>query len=130
MKAVHLKVRAEGRLVSQHKQNRRYGSFRSRTVANVFFFQAEDGIRDGHVTGVQTCALPISCTCGIDAPMPIARRRTNSCKAVQSADAGEPSAGAREEAADARERHADAIERDRKSVVRERVEIAGGAGPG
>src|SRR5439155_2789701 len=24
-----------------------------------FFFQAEDGIRDGHVTGVQTCALPI-----------------------------------------------------------------------
>src|SRR5690625_5593131 len=27
-----------------------------------FFFQAEDGIRDGHVTGVQTCALPISLT--------------------------------------------------------------------
>src|SRR5690606_21471821 len=25
----------------------------------VFFFQAEDGIRDFHVTGVQTCALPI-----------------------------------------------------------------------
>src|SRR6267154_6713005 len=25
----------------------------------VFFFQAEDGIRDGRVTGVQTCALPI-----------------------------------------------------------------------
>src|SRR5689334_10676301 len=25
----------------------------------VFFFQAEDGIRDGTVTGVQTCALPI-----------------------------------------------------------------------
>src|SRR5690606_30337828 len=24
-----------------------------------FFFQAEDGIRDFHVTGVQTCALPI-----------------------------------------------------------------------
>src|SRR5690606_2004674 len=24
------------------------------------FFQAEDGIRDFHVTGVQTCALPIS----------------------------------------------------------------------
>src|SRR5690606_40245312 len=29
-----------------------------------FFFQAEDGIRDFHVTGVQTCALPISL--GID----------------------------------------------------------------
>src|SRR5207247_5524561 len=26
----------------------------------VFFFQAEDGIRDPLVTGVQTCALPIS----------------------------------------------------------------------
>src|SRR5690348_17630634 len=29
-------------------------------ICNVFFFfQAEDGIRDGRVTGVQTCALPI-----------------------------------------------------------------------
>src|SRR6266511_4027687 len=30
-----------------------------------FFFQAEDGIRDFHVTGVQTCALPIcrACSC-------------------------------------------------------------------
>src|SRR5256885_10855611 len=27
---------------------------------HVFFFQAEDGIRDYKVTGVQTCALPIS----------------------------------------------------------------------
>src|SRR6266446_9425098 len=27
-----------------------------------FFFQAEDGIRDYKVTGVQTCALPISCS--------------------------------------------------------------------
>src|SRR2546422_10110998 len=27
---------------------------------NHFFFQAEDGIRDVAVTGVQTCALPIS----------------------------------------------------------------------
>src|SRR5689334_25370369 len=30
---------------------------RSSTVS--FFFRAEDGIRDGTVTGVQTCALPI-----------------------------------------------------------------------
>src|SRR5690625_1546997 len=28
-------------------------------LSSVFFFQAEDGIRVGHVTGVQTCALPI-----------------------------------------------------------------------
>src|SRR2546422_10934527 len=29
-------------------------------VFTFFFFQAEDGIRDVAVTGVQTCALPIS----------------------------------------------------------------------
>src|SRR2546429_6641385 len=39
-------------------------------ISNVFFFQAEDGIRDVAVTGVQTCALPISVhgvvqTCGL-----------------------------------------------------------------
>src|SRR5205809_630153 len=28
-------------------------------VCRAFFFQAEDGIRDVAVTGVQTCALPI-----------------------------------------------------------------------
>src|SRR3989442_3004540 len=28
--------------------------------SHLFFFQAEDGIRDADVTGVQTCALPIS----------------------------------------------------------------------
>src|SRR5256885_9049478 len=30
------------------------------TTCDFFFFQAEDGIRDYKVTGVQTCALPIS----------------------------------------------------------------------
>src|SRR5256885_1722779 len=34
-------------------------SVKSFGVALVFFFQAEDGIRDYKVTGVQTCALPI-----------------------------------------------------------------------
>src|SRR3712207_9288545 len=51
---------------------------------NVFFFQAEDGIRDIGVTGVQTCALPIwSCrtgrcarTQGGAAP----RRQTSRCR--------------------------------------------------
>src|SRR2546430_3167639 len=33
---------------------------RSIMVSHPFFFQAEDGIRDLTVTGVQTCALPIS----------------------------------------------------------------------
>src|SRR5690554_7013812 len=31
-------------------------------MASFFFFQAEDGIRGADVTGVQTCALPISWT--------------------------------------------------------------------
>src|SRR5690349_22738508 len=30
-------------------------------LSDLFFFQAEDGIRDLYVTGVQTCALPICC---------------------------------------------------------------------
>src|SRR2546425_9565152 len=43
-------------------------ALKDKTVSFFFFFQAEDGIRDKLVTGVQTCALPISpcksCTCG------------------------------------------------------------------
>src|SRR5256885_5016064 len=42
----------------------------------LFFFQAEDGIRDYKVTGVQTCALPIS-TAGT------AAWRTSSCRVSQ-----------------------------------------------
>src|SRR5699024_11274232 len=34
-------------------------SFASQPLDFSFFFQAEDGIRDRNVTGVQTCALPI-----------------------------------------------------------------------
>src|SRR5437764_13992172 len=35
-------------------------ALRCRLMVFFFFFQAEDGIRDTSVTGVQTCALPIS----------------------------------------------------------------------
>src|SRR5690606_41160722 len=42
----------------------------------LFFFQAEDGIRGFHVTGVQTCALPI-CTRAVN-PFP-ARARPTAC---------------------------------------------------
>src|SRR3989440_5497208 len=45
-----------------------------------FFFQAEDGIRDLIVTGVQTCALPISPTSRCNPT----RDRTFSCSFVQS----------------------------------------------
>src|SRR5256885_12265110 len=36
-----------------------YAGWESRSSFLFFFFQAEDGIRDYKVTGVQTCALPI-----------------------------------------------------------------------
>src|SRR5207302_8319512 len=42
------------------------------------FFQAEDGIRDFHVTGVQTCALPILERRMAAAVMALARKRTAS----------------------------------------------------
>src|SRR5690606_38740839 len=43
-------------IVSPRSEERRVGKeWRCRDTAN----QAEDGIRDFHVTGVQTCALPI-----------------------------------------------------------------------
>src|SRR2546426_3118477 len=41
-------------------------------ISFFFFFQAEDGIRDYKVTGVQTCALPIS-----DKSAPAARVKTD-----------------------------------------------------
>src|SRR3712207_7294435 len=45
-------------------------------MSSVFFFQAEDGIRDIGVTGVQTCALPISQAVG-------ARDREGIASAIQ-----------------------------------------------
>src|SRR2546425_3922870 len=47
----------------------------SHTVVVFFFFQAEDGIRDKLVTGVQTCALPISPASG--PPLASPRRSGN-----------------------------------------------------
>src|SRR5439155_18483656 len=42
-----------------------------------FFFQAEDGIRDGHVTGVQTCALPILGPVSMNSPKNKIRNRSH-----------------------------------------------------
>src|SRR6201992_2260311 len=47
----------------------------------VFFFQAEDGIRDGRVTGVQTCALPIFPTSNVAALTPGVRSAMDYFKA-------------------------------------------------
>src|SRR2546429_4350260 len=45
-----------------------YNQSRATHAGLFFFFQAEDGIRDVAVTGVQTCALPICHVIGIVAP--------------------------------------------------------------
>src|SRR6266508_4746821 len=49
-----------------------------------FFFQAEDGIRDGHVTGVQTCALPISRRCPSRRTVPSRRATRRSVRSPPS----------------------------------------------
>src|SRR5437667_9114020 len=49
-----------------------FWSCRERYYVFFFFFQAEDGIRDRDLTGVQTCALPIWLT-------PIMRPGSSSC---------------------------------------------------
>src|SRR5437868_13463450 len=57
-----------------------------------FFFQAEDGIRDRNVTGVQTCALPISVA------QPVAVRpgqRGGNVAALPAARPGQPAPAAR-----------------------------------
>src|SRR5690606_39767732 len=52
---------------------------------SVFFFQAEDGIRDFHVTGVQTCALPISGKPWCATPVPASSRSTTTRSRTRSA---------------------------------------------
>src|SRR5207249_5817907 len=57
-----------------------------RLTSSFFFFQAEDGIRDRNVTGVQTCALPISSAPAppalFDSPEPLEFTLTTNLKAV------------------------------------------------
>src|SRR5437764_11167171 len=53
-----------------------------------FFFQAEDGIRDTSVTGVQTCALPIWTPAG-PGPAPAAGRAAIGIASVNSPVGGE-----------------------------------------
>src|SRR5690606_40260668 len=60
--------------------------FRFIVICVHFLFQAEDGIRDFHVTGVQTCALPIwsrtsdSMCCSMRAVRVVSRRAAMSSK--------------------------------------------------
>src|SRR5207249_2330217 len=58
-------------------------------VDRFFFFQAEDGIRDRNVTGVQTCALPIS------SGAPATARSSGSARRGRGRSRGDASTGAR-----------------------------------
>src|SRR5256885_9101683 len=56
----HAQSNSCGSLAARRKTDPTNGRPRRRqNVFKLFFFQAEDGIRDYKVTGVQTCALPI-----------------------------------------------------------------------
>src|SRR5690349_23303227 len=62
-----------------------------------FFFQAEDGIRDLYVTGVQTCALPISAAAAARPPAapasaPAARQLEPAAAATSPAPRAAPAA--------------------------------------
>src|SRR5258708_15566205 len=77
----------------------------------VFFFQAEDGIRDDLVTGVQTCALPISCSSKACAATPSSRHW------ISPARTGSRGAQATKPEAISVPPLTEASHRDRKSVV-------------
>ena len=81
----------------------------------VFFFQAEDGIRDYKVTGVQTCALPI---CGRTVYVKVQRGADGATLSV-----GNPGRGI------AKEHHAHLFERFYR-VDKSRARSEGGTGLG
>src|SRR5215467_2256278 len=62
-------------------------------LVDFFFFQAEDGIRDYKVTGVQTCALPISRRFGPQDAEPRADQCTTHRRAERRASLGRPFRG-------------------------------------
>src|SRR5699024_11383489 len=49
----------------------------SQASTHIFFFQAEDGIRDRNVTGVQTCALPIWAAAFLSLNKPLIESKTD-----------------------------------------------------
>src|SRR5947209_20521398 len=93
----------------------------------LFFFQAEDGIRDIGVTGVQTCALPILVAAGPVCARPAARSDVKPQSTSSPARVKQPVDAQGWFAKGQVALQAGDLE-DRKSVVRERVGIGGGAG--
>src|SRR2546428_10816995 len=77
-----------------------------------FFFQAEDGIRDLIVTGVQTCALPISSW----AAMPLPQSRTSGAPPVSAGGSSTRTGRPTTSASSQPTRSSSAPGSDRKSV--------------
>src|SRR5439155_17079727 len=92
----------------------------------LFFFQAEDGIRDGHVTGVQTCALPIYLKQIGKVPLLNARQEVELAKRIEAGLFADQKL-----AEDSRNLSAEArfdLEEIGRASCRERVKISGVAG--
>src|SRR5690606_40326593 len=92
-----------------------------------FFFQAEDGIRDFHVTGVQTCALPIYNFMSNEVLNAIKFRRTVNQNSFTDQDISKEDLLTILEAANAAPTHKRKIGR---ASCRERVKTSVGAGRG
>src|SRR5207245_6024243 len=71
-----------------------------------FFFQAEDGIRDATVTGVQTCALPISPAAGDDEDRDVVHRGHSRERVLEGSRQGAVERVQRPGAVEAEPRHA------------------------
>src|SRR2546429_7137493 len=94
-----------------------------------FFFQAEDGIRDVAVTGVQTCALPISARRPGAAPVGPhrARRGPGREACLLAVDASPLRAGAVRRGGLRHIAGGDLLERRRRAAVRAPTVASGGA---
>src|SRR2546423_7848880 len=79
------------------RDDKYYDSHRSHAIYSFFFFQAEDGIRDKLVTGVQTCALPIYTRISLPEDFPHSWRSGLSGQTLESnGESDEPSLGVSE----------------------------------
>src|SRR5205823_10965844 len=93
----------------------------------VFFFQAEDGIRDKLVTGVQTCALPICRVPGLAAVVVVTATASTCRSRTRSTPRPRRRSATSGRAAHPRARPASATPTEiGRASCRERVEMAGG----
>src|SRR5207302_7055975 len=85
-----------------------------------FFFQAEDGIRDFHVTGVQTCALPISASFLIQSSLTPSFFASRSARTSGVPPTCRPTVGGRSSGSSSAKRHSVCGRRENSSRSEER----------